>query len=116
MVSQKLRFKMIGSAFPEQYDVFLGDQRVAYLRLRHGRLRVDCPDVGGETVYETTQLEGSGFFDTQEERDYHLRHAGAKILEWVANGPKSLPVDREPAPNIEYELEDFTPFDGVDFP
>lgn len=108
-MTQKLRFKMTCSACPEQYDVLLGEEQVAYVRLRHGNLRVDCPDVGGVTVYQADP-NGDGCFYDQEERDYHLRHAGAAILKWIADGKPNEPEPLPPAPDIDYVLEDFAPW------
>lgn len=46
-----LRFEQTCGACPEQYDVFDDEgKQVAYVRLRWGRLRVDVPDCGGETI------------------------------------------------------------------
>ncbi len=50
---------------PQQYDVFLGKNKVGYLRLRHGHFRADCPY--GNTVYETSDCEGDGGFELDEE-------------------------------------------------
>lgn len=58
-------------ACPEQYDVYLGKQQVAYVRLRHGRVYASNPDVGGKVVYQAYP-EGDGIFASDEERDYHL--------------------------------------------
>lgn len=66
-------------ACPEQYDAFVGEMEVGYLRLRHGYFTVKVPGPGGVTVYETTTL-GDGIFD-ERERDYHLDQAKAAIAE-----------------------------------
>src|SRR5712691_9010372 len=66
--------------FPEQYDAFIGDEKVGYLRLRHGHFRVECPDVFGEMVYEASP-NGDGIFDDGE-RDQHLEAAREAIAEW----------------------------------
>ncbi len=50
---------------PEQYEVFDGDEQVAYLRLRHGEFTAEVPDCGGEIVYESDTL-GDGWFDADE--------------------------------------------------
>jgi hypothetical protein len=105
-MTQPLRFKMTCGACPEQYDVFLGEEQVGYVRLRHGTLRVDSPDCGGRVVYEASP-NGDGCFDTPEERDFHLRHAGAAILKWIADGKPQEPAELPPAPEIDYVLEDF---------
>lgn len=67
---------------PEQYDVFQDDtgSLLGYLRLRHGQFRADCPDVGGETVYETT-TQGDGCFE-DDERMPELTNAVDSILSW----------------------------------
>lgn len=78
------------SACPEQYDVYLNGQCVAYLRLRHGRFRADVPF--GHTVYESTDMEGDGSFET-DERDKFLTEACEAIL-------KELGVEKEKYRNL----------------
>lgn len=65
-------------ACPEQYDVYDADDKNrenirAYLRLRHGRFTVTCPDVGGDVVYRS-EPEGDGIF-MDFERDRELENA-----------------------------------------
>ena len=67
-------------ACPEQYDAFIGEEKVGYLRLRHGHFRVECPDVWGELVYEASP-NGDGIFD-DDERPQHLDAAREAIAEW----------------------------------
>lgn len=52
-------------ASPEQYDVFKDGEQVAYMRLRHGNFRVDCPGYGGKTVYRAAP-DGDYTFDDDE--------------------------------------------------
>ena len=77
------------SAYPEQYDAHIGEQKVGYLRLRHGDFRVECPDVFGETVYEASPY-GDGFFD-DDERTGFLEAAKEAIADWWRERPA---VDR----------------------
>jgi hypothetical protein len=56
---------MTSCACPEQYEVFKDDVQVAYYRLRHGEFRIDVPDCGGTTIYET-EPEGDGIFSSNE--------------------------------------------------
>lgn len=72
-----IRLERTCFACPEQYDAFIGDIQVGYLRLRHGRFRVEVPDVGGQTVYEAS-TDGHGIFEDHE-RDHHLQMAKAAI-------------------------------------
>ena len=65
-------------ACPEQYDAFIGDEQVGYLRLRHGYFRVDYPDCGGETIY-SAEPKGDGCFEC-DEREYYLEEAKKAIL------------------------------------
>jgi hypothetical protein len=58
---------------PEQYDAFLGEKLIGYLRLRHGNFTVSYPDVGGDLVYEATP-QGDGCFE-DDERYYFLTEA-----------------------------------------
>jgi hypothetical protein len=67
-------------AYPEQYDAFIGEEKVGYLRLRHGHFRVECPDVFGETVYEASP-NGDGIFDDDERAEY-VQAAQEAIADW----------------------------------
>lgn len=77
-----LKLECTCGACPEQYDVFDGERQVGYLRLRHGHFRADCPDCGGETVYES-EPEGDGVF-ADEERMQELTSAVKAIRKWMA--------------------------------
>lgn len=73
-------------ACPEQYDVYKKnedgvEEQVAYLRLRHGRFRADCPDSNGTTVYTSSDMKGDGIFD-DDEREYFLNAAIEKVKEF----------------------------------
>jgi hypothetical protein len=109
-----LKLKMVCGACPEAYDaVDEAGNTVGYLRLRHGTFSVECPDSGGATVYEAFP-RGDGVFDSSE-RDYYLRWAVKSIEDWIANGKPSA-SELPPAPDVEFELEDFENYsDGWDF-
>ena len=71
-----MRIKLVRTslAMPEQYDAFdESGEQVGYLRLRHGRFRVDFPAVGGQTIFEA-RPKGDGIFD-DDERDFYLQQA-----------------------------------------
>lgn len=74
-----LKLECTCSACPEQYDVYKGDEKIGYLRLRHGGFRADYYNGAGDTeiVYSTT-TEGDGSF-TSEERGGYLKKAKKKI-------------------------------------
>ena len=74
-------------ACPEQYDVFIGDKQVGYVRLRGGALRAAYPDVSADYDY-TYYFQGDrwkGSFDSNKERNFHLdlvaKHLYNKYLE-----------------------------------
>lgn len=62
--------KMTCPFAPEQYDVYMGEKRIGYLRLRHGYFSVRYPDANGENVYESTDSEGDGEFVNSERRKF----------------------------------------------
>lgn len=71
-------------ACPEQYDAYLGNKLVGYLRLRHGFFSVraitgpdDTDPVSGDTVY-TAAPRGDGIFESDERKKY-LRKAKKRI-------------------------------------
>jgi len=66
-------------ACPEQYDVFLEDRQVGYLRLRHGQFRADYLNCGDESVYSSSTI-GDGVFEA-DERDIHINNALNAICE-----------------------------------
>lgn len=79
--NEKIRLVLTCRACPEQYDAFLGDEQVGYLRLRHGSFRVECPDFNGKTVL-LDYPDGQGCFK-EYERDMYLRAAVQEIKMWV---------------------------------
>lgn len=68
-----IRLVLTCGAMPEQYDAWCKGEQVGYLRLRHGRFTVECPDYGGTLVYQA-RPDGAGAF-LPEERDDYLRAA-----------------------------------------
>jgi hypothetical protein len=79
--NEEIRLVLTTDACPEQYDAFIGERQVGYLRLRHGRFSVRCPDVCGERIYEAF-TQGDGAF-LEDERELHLATAKAHIKAWV---------------------------------
>lgn len=76
-----LRFELTCGACPEQYGVYKGEVQVGYVRLRHGRLRCDYPEHGGETIYIHDFDDGlKGCFDSDEERDFHLTETSKALI------------------------------------
>ncbi len=68
-------------ACPEQYDMFINEERVGYLRLRHGRFTVTYPDVGGELLLDL-HPRGDGVF-YEEERSHYLMQAIRAVLDKI---------------------------------
>ena len=76
------RFDLTCFACPEQWDVYdSNDTQVAYIRLRHGTMKVHCPDYGGDIVYEVRPM-GDGIFNDSE-RLIHLTAATTAIQNWI---------------------------------
>lgn len=74
-------------ACPEQYDVFIGTDRKAYFRLRHGTFTVEVPDCGDTLLFEAYP-NGDGCFTT-EERERYLTEAIMRVDKYY-NPHKSL--------------------------
>lgn len=68
-----LKLDQTCGACPEQYDVYLGEKVVGYLRLRHGYFTARAYQPVERVVYET-ETTGDGMFDYSE-REYHLKKA-----------------------------------------
>lgn len=73
-----IELKQICSVCPEAYDAFVDGEQVGYLRLRHGRFRVDAPNEDGDTIY-TAEPVGDGFF-MPFERETFLNAAKEAIV------------------------------------
>lgn len=80
-----LDFQLTCVACPEQYDVFLDEQQVGYVRLRYGRLTACLGEVGGELIYDYdfTGFESGwlGVFPNSGVREAHLN----KIADCIIN-------------------------------
>lgn len=72
-MNEQIRLVQTCGACPEQYDAFLGDKQVGYLRLRHGLFRVEFEHCGGETLLQAN-TKGDGIFE-EDEREYWLNTA-----------------------------------------
>lgn len=83
MLIHGYRLELTCYACPEQYDVYAGDEMVAYFRLRHGHFRVHVPDYGGDVIYEASP-EGDGVF-LHYERVKYLTEAILKVQEYYLN-------------------------------
>jgi len=94
----KMKLVQTSPACPEQYDAFDEDgNQVGYLRLRHGRFRVDFPEHSKETIYEA-HPKGDGVFEDKE-RDFFLQEAYNVII-----GKLSRTTDQE---HSWYVIEDW---------
>jgi hypothetical protein len=78
-----IELTMTCGACPEQYDAYIGEKQVGYLRLRHGSFRVDFIECGGETIYQA-EPKGDGIFEW-DERDYYLTEAKKAIIQKLNN-------------------------------
>lgn len=74
-----LRFVQTCSAFPEQYDVFRGDEQVGYIRLRYGHLWAHVPDGGGACVLDVDLDDAWECFANEEQRSEYL-HKIANLI------------------------------------
>lgn len=73
-----------GQGGAEQYAVY--DQKgtqCAYIRLRHGVLRVDVPE-GGHAIFSTERVDDDGSF-SDDERFAMLNKCIKKMIKWYLN-------------------------------
>lgn len=82
-VMPNIDFVKTCGACPEQYDAFIGEKQVGYLRLRHGVFSVETPFCGGDTVL-LAYPKGDGIFE-EDERDFYLDMARKAIAHGIAN-------------------------------
>lgn len=80
-LAEKIELVKTCEACPEQYDAFIGDKLVGYLRLRHGYFTVQYPNSSGEVVYEA-EPKGDGLFE-DEEREGYLAAARLRLINKV---------------------------------
>ena len=76
-------------ACPEQYDVFLGEENIGYLRLRHGRFYAEY--VPTKEIVYVAHPQGDGIFE-ESEREEHLLKAVTALLKKHNNIPDQVTV------------------------
>lgn len=79
MIFKGLKFVLISSCSPEQYDVYKKDKQVGYIRLRYGTVTLRYPDSEGDLIYGKSYDTIYGQFPTRKERRKELRKI-AKII------------------------------------
>ena len=73
-------------ACPEAYDVFIDDEYVGYMRLRHGHFRAEYMfEEDSETVF-TASPEGDGVFESEERQGFLEKAAKALHKRHKSNG------------------------------
>lgn len=77
---EDLKLVQTCGACPEQYDVYLEDSIIGYMRLRHGRFYAECHDV---LVYSASP-RGDGMFK-DDERTKYLNEAVSAIKKALKN-------------------------------
>lgn len=81
-----LEFREIGPQSPEQYEVYLGDRTIGYVRYRFGNLSADFPDVGMETVFSRSLKHETGQM-TDAERGRWLPVIARRLSDRLAQEP-----------------------------
>jgi len=75
-----LLFKKTSSSNPEQYDIYLEDEIIGYVRLRWGYLTATILDANRKIVYKHLFKENwKGGFKDQEERLKYLKLIALKL-------------------------------------
>lgn len=91
--------KLTCTSYPEQYDVFLGDEdgeQIGYLRLRHGYFRADYPNVMGYEVYGVDLDSGVRYGGRGEFDDYQrLHYLTEAVNALLTHHWKETPIDGE---------------------
>lgn len=77
-MAQKIRLEKTCNCSPEQYDAYIGDELIGYLRLRWGSFTVQYLNPSGEYVYSANTI-GDGMFDDSE-REGHLAVAKLRLI------------------------------------
>lgn len=105
----KYLLKMTCYQMPEQYDVYLGDAVVGYMRLRHGYFYASMYECDGHIVYEADTV-GTNMFEDNNERAYHIDRAILAIDEFLDrfNSQKLYKFDYTDYDDYSYANEDFT--------
>lgn len=101
MTITHVKFAMTCEVCPEQYDAFINDENIGYLRLRHGRFTVDYKN---DTIF-TAYPEGDGCFE-YDERDKYLKEATMLLLnKYNEENNDGFGFDILSSKNVTYETE-----------
>ena len=79
---------MTSLACPEQYDVFLDEKQVGYLRMRHRHFYCDFEECGGKRLLDAYLAGDWGRFQTERQRDMMLRQALTAIAKELGRKEK----------------------------
>lgn len=80
-----LAFKLRTSACPEQWDVYKSGVKVAYVRLRHGYLKVmdaDHSEIWWDNS-ESKDFDHDGVFATEADRNHYLTKIAGVVNEYI---------------------------------
>lgn len=84
----RLKFVTTCPSTPEQYDVFSGEEKVGYVRVRFGCITAQSPDWRGELVLDAWP-KGNDYLEP-DEREYWLTEAAVEIRTWMKiNGKRN---------------------------
>lgn len=96
MLTHTIRLVKTSTAYPEQYDAYVGEKRVAYFRLRGGMFTVKCPHIEdvelGFILNETVHARycGDGEFYSETQRRLEFEDAKAAVDAWLVRNPEFL--------------------------
>ena len=88
VTANDVRLVMTCQAYPEQYDGYVGDEPVAYLRLRNGVFTAQCPHIDSDPLgflvnrYVYAERCGHGEFYSDVQRRLELDNAREAIAKW----------------------------------
>lgn len=95
-MSREFKLVQIWAAHPEQYDVFFREEKVGYLRLRHGHLQVECP-IGVNVVFAANPPGADGSFTDEKQRRQYLTLACTAIKE-------KMDMENDPVVDLIYDI------------
>lgn len=81
VIPEPYRVVLTCSACPEQWEIFIDDRQVGYLRCRHSKWRLDAPECGGETLISEPWHPERGEYESDfgEERPAVFRRVFAAL-------------------------------------
>lgn len=94
IIPEPYRVKLTCSACPEQWEIFIEDRQVGYLRCRHSAWQLEAPECGGEALIAEPWHPERGPYETDfgDERPAVFARVFAALDRYLMSPERNAPT------------------------